>query len=72
MQRNKTEAVINSQERLVAVAPRVVLDAHILVGVLDALLQRRQVAPVLPVLVPEVVRIDASRHEGRDNAAASC
>lgn len=36
----------------------------VLVGVLDALFQRRQVRPVLPVLIPENVCVDASADKG--------
>ena len=59
-----------SQEGLVAVAPLVVLGADVLVGVLDALLQRGHVAPVLPVLVPEVVGVGGGEDERGDDAAA--
>lgn len=54
---------------LVAVAPGEVLGANVLVGVLGALLQRRHVAPVLPVLVPEPVGVPASKAKGGDAAA---
>lgn len=57
------------QQGLVAVAPGEVLGAHVLVGVLDPLLQRRQVLPVLPVLVPQVPRVDAAQDQGGDHHA---
>ena len=44
---------------LVTVAPGEVPHADVLVGVLDTLLQGREVGPVLPVLVPQVVGVDA-------------
>jgi hypothetical protein len=47
------------EEGLVAVSPGEVLGPDVLVGVLDALLERGHVAPVLPVLVPEVVGVVA-------------
>lgn len=55
--------VYNSQQRLVTITPLVVLGPDVLVRVLDALLQGRQVLPVLPVLVPEDVRVDAGRND---------
>lgn len=57
------------QQGLVAVAPGEVLGAHVLVGVLDPLLQRRQVLPVLPVLVPQVPRVDAAQDQRGDHHA---
>ncbi|KAB8356507.1 hypothetical protein FH972_024090 [Carpinus fangiana] len=44
--------VVKGETYLVAVAPGVSLHAQVLVGVLRAVLDRRQVALVLPVLVP--------------------
>lgn len=49
-----------TETNLVTVAPGVVLHADVLVGVLGALLQRGHVLPVLPVLGPEVVSVDAT------------
>lgn len=54
---------------LVTIAPLVVLGADVLVRVLGALLQRRHVAPVVPVLIPQVVGVGARSHEGGDNTA---
>jgi len=59
----------NIQDGLVTVAPGEVLGAHVLVGVLDALLKRGHVAPVLPVLLPEDVGVDATTDQG-GNAGA--
>ena len=56
---------------LVTVSPEEVLGADVLVGVLDALLQRGHVRPVLPVLVPQVVRIDTGTNQARDSRAGS-
>ena len=45
------------EESLVSVTPLVVLGTDVLVRVLGALLQRRHVRPVLPVLAPEPVGV---------------
>jgi hypothetical protein len=52
---------------LVTVTPGEVPGADVLVGILDALLQRGEVRPVLPVLVPEVVGVQAGEEEGGRN-----
>lgn len=52
---------------LVTVAPGEVLHADVLVGVLGALLQRGHVLPVLPVLLPEVVGVDAAADQAGNN-----
>jgi hypothetical protein len=57
------------EKGLVAVAPRVVLGADVLVGILNALLQGRHVGPVLPVVGPEVVGVDAGEDQAGDDAA---
>lgn len=54
---------------LVAVTPLVVLGPDVLVRVLGALLQRRHVAPVLPVLAPEVVSVSTGEGHDRGDAA---
>ena len=54
---------------LVTVAPREVAGADVLVGVLDTLLEGGHVRPVLPMLVPEVVGVEAGEEEGRGDAA---
>lgn len=54
---------------LVTIAPRIVAGADVLIGVLNTLLERRQVRPVLPVLVPEVVCIKAGKEKGRGDDA---
>lgn len=53
---------------LVTVAKGEVLHADILVGVLGALLERGHVLPVLPVLIPEVVSVDATANQAGDNS----
>lgn len=58
----------NLQQRLVTVTPLVVLGPDVLVRVFDALLQGRQVLPVLPVLIPEDVRVDAGGSDADGNA----
>ena len=54
---------------LVAVAPRVVAGADVLVGVLGTLLEGGHVRPVLPMLVPEVVGVEAGEDKGGGDAA---
>lgn len=54
---------------LVTIAPRVVLGADVLVGVLHTLLKRGHVSPVLPMLLPEVVGIGATKDEARNHSA---
>jgi hypothetical protein len=54
---------------LVTVTPGEVLHTDVLVGVLGALLQRRHVVPVLPVLVPQVVGVKATADQAGDNSA---
>lgn len=54
---------------LVTVAPRVVPGANVLERVFDALLERGHVGPVLPVIVPEVVGVEAGEEEGRGDGA---
>lgn len=58
------------EESLVTIAPGEVLGADVLVWVLDALLERGQVAPVLPVLVPEVVSVQASKENASRDATS--
>lgn len=52
---------------LVTIAPGEVLGADVLVGVLSALLERRHVVPVLPVLVPQVVGVKATTDQAGDD-----
>jgi hypothetical protein len=54
---------------LVTIAPLIVLGADVLVGVLSALLQRRHVAPVLPMLLPEIPGVGTSQGQARNNTA---
>ena len=56
---------------LVTVSPREVLDTNVLVGVLGALLKRRHVLPVLPVLGPEVVGVEATTNQTGDDSTVS-
>lgn len=57
------------QTHLVTITPLVILGANVLVRVLGALLQRRHVAPVLPVLSPEPVGVGAGSNQAGDNTA---
>lgn len=54
---------------LVTIAPGEVAGANVLVGVLGALLKRWHVRPVLPMLVPEGVGVEAGQEEGGGDAA---
>lgn len=56
---------------LVSITPGEVLGPDVLVRVLDALLKRRHVRPVLPMLVPEVISVEASKNHGRDDGTVS-
>jgi hypothetical protein len=51
------------QQRLVPISPREILRPDVLVRILDPLLQRRQMLPVFPMLVPKVPGIDAAEDE---------
>ncbi len=64
-----TQGVSQRKTYLVTVAPREVAVADVLVGVLDALLEGGQVRPVLPMLVPEVVGVEAGEDKGGGDAA---
>jgi hypothetical protein len=54
---------------LVSIAPEEVFCSNVLVGVFDSLFQRWKVAPVLPMLVPQVPGVDAAEYEAWDNNA---
>ncbi len=58
-----------SSTHLVTVTEREVAGADVLVGVLDALLKRGHVRPVLPMLVPEVVGVQAGEDESGGDGA---
>ena len=66
-----TSATRGLQKRFVAVAPEEVLDANVLIRILGALLKRRHVRPVLPMLIPEIPGIDAGQNHGGRDATAS-
>jgi len=50
---------------LVTISPKEVPGPDVLVGVFDSLFQRRHVAPVLPMLVPQILRIDRAQDQTR-------
>lgn len=52
---------------LIAVSPREVLHADVLVRVLGTLLKRGHVFPVFPVLVPEVVGVETTTNQARNH-----
>lgn len=60
---------IEQQTHLVTISPLVVLGANVLVGVLGSLLQRRQVVPVVPMLVPQVVGVGTGEAKGGNDGA---
>lgn len=62
-------ALVKEQTYLVTISPLVVLGANVLVGVLGALLQRRQVVPVVPMLVPQVVGVGTGEAKGGNDGA---
>jgi hypothetical protein len=57
------------EQSLVAVAPEEVLCADVLIGIFNTLFQRRHVFPVLPMLIPQVVGVDAAEDQGGDDDA---
>ena len=52
--------LIIPEHRLIPIPPEEVLRPDVLVRILDSFLQRREMAPVLPVLHPEVVGVDGA------------
>ena len=60
---------MSRQTHLISIAPEEVLGSKVLVRVLRSLLQRRQVLPMSPMLIPQVVRIHASNYQSRDRHA---
>jgi hypothetical protein len=56
---------------LVTVSEGEVLDTDVLVRVLGALLKRGHVGPVLPVLSPEVVSVEATANQAGNNGAVN-
>jgi hypothetical protein len=58
------------ETNLVTISPGEVLAADVLVGVLGTLLERGHVVPVLPVLVPQVVGVQATANQAGDDSAA--
>jgi hypothetical protein len=55
---------------LISISPEEVLRPNVLIRIFNSLFQRRQVAPVLPMLVPQIPRIDTTEDEARYNYAA--
>lgn len=56
---------------LVAIAPGEVLGADVLISILGTLLKWGHVLPVLPVLIPKVVGIDATEDQAGNDSAIS-
>lgn len=61
---------IRERTYLVTVTEGEVLHTDVLVRVLGALLDRRHVLPVLPVLVPEVVGVETTANQAGNDSAA--
>ena len=61
--------LIIPEHSLVPVTPEETLGPDVLVGVFDSFLQRWEMAPVLPVLEPQVVGVEGAEDEGGDNDA---
>src|SRR2546421_3044669 len=55
---------------LVTISPKEVPGPDVLVGIFDSLFQRRHVAPVLPMLVPQILRIDRAQDQTRYHNAS--
>ena len=58
--------IIIPKQRLIPIPPKEVLRSDVLIRVLNAFFQGRHVGPVLPVLDPEIVGVDAAEDEGGD------
>lgn len=54
------ESPYTEETNLVSISPEVVLAPDVLVRVLSAVFESRQVFPVFPMFVPEIIGIDAS------------
>lgn len=55
---------------LVTITPKEILCSDILVRVFGTLLQRRQVFPMLPMLVPEIISIKLCKYQSRNAKTA--
>lgn len=55
---------------LVTISPGEVLDTDVLVGVFHALLKRRKMLPVFPVLIPEIVCIETTANQAGNDSAS--
>jgi len=55
------------EEGLVPISPEEVLRSDVLVWIFDSLLQWGEMAPVLPMLVPQIPCIDAAENEAWDD-----
>ena len=57
------------EKSLVSIPPEEVLCPDVLVWVFDSFLQGWEMAPVFPMLIPEVLGVDTSKDETGDNHA---
>lgn len=51
------------QQRFIPISPRKILRPDILIRILDPLLQRRQMLPMFPMLVPKVPGVDRAEDQ---------
>lgn len=56
---------------LVTITPKEVLCSNILIRIFGTLLQRRQVFPMLPMLVPEIISIELCEYQSRNANTAT-
>ena len=57
---------------LISISPEEVLCPKVLVWILDSLLQWRKMAPVLPMLIPQILCIDAPKDQAWYDDASNC
>ena len=63
---------MNGLNDLVSIAPEKGFGADVLIGVFDTFLQGWHVLPMLPMLIPKVLRIQRGKNYGWDNDAVLC
>ena len=64
--------LIIPESRLIPISPKEVLRPDVLIRILDSLFQGREMAPVLPMLAPQVVGVDAAEDQAGDDDAVGC
>lgn len=61
--------LITAMTHLVTITPEEVLCSEVLIWVLWSLLQRLHMAPMLPMLIPQDIRISSRNHQARNRCA---